>query len=550
MPPKRKAAVKAEPSASDVDFSKMKVVDLKAECAKLGLDASGRKQDLIDRLQQNQTKVQGKKVKVEEPEEKEDVKLTMKEQLMALAKEEKKNKPKQQSQREMLSYGNGYYVWTRWGRVGESGRNDLKGPLEFGAAEKEFEKKFKDKTRNNWKDRENFEAMKGKYTLLEIDTSDEVDAGDIERKLNATDQTDGPKKKIRPCKLDKPTQGLLSLIFSTDMFKDAMKQMSLDVKKMPLGKLSKTQIAKGFEALEEIKEILENGAVGGKITNSLADQTSKFYTVIPHDFGRQRPPVINTTDVLQQKMDMLTVLGDIEIAQGLKREEESSQADLEEVDHPLDIDYGLLDTTLELVDKKSEEFKVIKEYTEKTGSKYGSQKILEVWKVNRHSEGTRFATHDDIENRKLLWHGTNVAVVAAIMKGGLRIMPHSGGRVGRGLYFASENSKSSCYVRSAADGTGIMFLNEVALGKEHKVLRDDHTLKSAPKGFDSVLAKGQTEPDPKKDIKMEFDGKQVVVPQGEPQNQSGSSSSSFFQSEYLVYKESQVRIRYLLKMKF
>ena len=40
-----------------------------------------------------------------------------------------------------------------------------------------------------------------------------------------------------------------------------------------------------------------------------------------------------------------------------------------------------------------------------------------------------------------------MAVVAAILKGGLRIMPHSGGRVGRGIYFASENSKSAGYGR-------------------------------------------------------------------------------------------------------
>lgn len=45
----------------------------------------------------------------------------------------------------------------------------------------------------------------------------------------------------------------------------------------------------------------------------------------------------------------------------------------------------------------------------------------------------------------MLWHGTNVAVVAAILKSGLRIMPHSGGRVGRGIYFASENAKSAGY---------------------------------------------------------------------------------------------------------
>jgi hypothetical protein len=42
-------------------------------------------------------------------------------------------------------------------------------------------------------------------------------------------------------------------------------------------------------------------------------------------------------------------------------------------------------------------------------------------------------------NRKLLWHGTNVSSVAAIMTSGLRIMPSAGGRVGKGLYFAGES---------------------------------------------------------------------------------------------------------------
>jgi len=44
-------------------------------------------------------------------------------------------------------------------------------------------------------------------------------------------------------------------------------------------------------------------------------------------------------------------------------------------------------------------------------------------------------------------------------------------------------------------------------------------------------------------------GKDVTVPQGKPISTS-FASSNFSQSEYLVYKESQTRIRYLLKMKF
>ncbi len=55
----------------------------------------------------------------------------------------------------------------------------------------------------------------------------------------------------------------------------------------------------------------------------------------------------------------------------------------------------------------------------------------------------RFKAYDAIINRRLLWYGTNMAAVAAILKSGLRIMAHSGGLMGKGLYFASECSKSA-----------------------------------------------------------------------------------------------------------
>ena len=44
------------------------------------------------------------------------------------------------------------------------------------------------------------------------------------------------------------------------------------------------------------------------------------------------------------------------------------------------------------------------------------------------------------------------------------------------------------------NGTGIMFLNEVALGNEKHINMDDSSLRAAPKGFDSIVAKGRTEP--------------------------------------------------------
>ncbi|XP_076059728.1 protein mono-ADP-ribosyltransferase PARP3-like [Oratosquilla oratoria] len=65
--------------------------------------------------------------------------------------------------------GKNYVYFTKWGRIGEPGRHDVKGGLTENKAIAAFKKKFKDKTRNDWDKRDNFEAKRGKYTLIEID---------------------------------------------------------------------------------------------------------------------------------------------------------------------------------------------------------------------------------------------------------------------------------------------------------------------------------------------------------------------------------------------
>jgi poly [ADP-ribose] polymerase len=48
---------------------------------------------------------------------------------------------------------------------------------------------------------------------------------------------------------------------------------------------------------------LKTGASGSK----LSELTSRFYTIIPHDFGRKVPSVIRDPETLQKKFDMLLV---------------------------------------------------------------------------------------------------------------------------------------------------------------------------------------------------------------------------------------------------
>lgn len=76
-----------------------------------------------------------------------------------------------------------------------------------------------------------------------------------------------------------------------------------DIKKMPLGKLSKLQIAKGFEVLEEIEAAINQRKGNAR----LVELSSKFFTTIPHNFGRNRPPAIDNKEIVDQKKEMLMV---------------------------------------------------------------------------------------------------------------------------------------------------------------------------------------------------------------------------------------------------
>uniref|UniRef100_A0A8C3VNE4 Poly [ADP-ribose] polymerase n=1 Tax=Catharus ustulatus TaxID=91951 RepID=A0A8C3VNE4_CATUS len=440
---------------------------------------------------------------------------------------------------QLIEHDGAYSVWSRWGRVGEVGQSKLMPCASLEAAKKDFEKKFREKTKNSWATRENFIAQPGKYTLIEVQPGSGQEV-EVALRVKA-----GRPGRVLPCTLDQATQDLVSLIFSSDMFKDAMQTMNIDVKKMPLGKLSKQQIARGFEALEELEAALKEQPPQA---TRLEELSSRFYTIVPHNFGRARPPTINSPDLLRAKKDMLLVLADIELAQSLQAQKMKEEEEEEkEVAHPLDQDYALLCCQLSLLDPASREYQLIQTYVTQTGHKL---RILNIWQVARDGEDERFKAHDLLEHRRLLWHGTNVAVVAAILKSGLRIMPHSGGRVGKGIYFASENSKSACYVGCTSKKVGIMFLTEVALGKPYRITRDDPTLCQPPAGYDSVLACGRTEPDPAQDEEVLLDGKKVLVCQGKPIPMPAYKNSSFSQSEYLIYQESQCRIRYLVQLCF
>lgn len=79
-----------------------------------------------------------------------------------------------------------------------------------------------------------------------------------------------------------------------------------------------------------------------------------------------------------------------------------------------------------MVDKKSDEFKLIKEYTDNTHAathNWYRLSVEEVFRINRDGEETRFKPFKKLHNRQLLWHGSRKTNFGGILSQGLRIAP-------------------------------------------------------------------------------------------------------------------------------
>ena len=69
-----------------------------------------------------------------------------------------------------------------------------------------------------------------------------------------------------------------------------------------LGRLSVAQIEKGQAILKQIRDKLEDG---DRPSSYYLTLSSQFYSLIPTNAGRTKPPTINNFDILQTKENLL-----------------------------------------------------------------------------------------------------------------------------------------------------------------------------------------------------------------------------------------------------
>ncbi|KAI5919482.1 poly polymerase catalytic domain-containing protein [Camillea tinctor] len=456
-----------------------------------------------------------------------------------------------------------YRVWTRWGRVGEYGQTKSLGNGTLDNCLREFDSKFKSKSGLSWEKRN--EAPKpNKYAFIERSyepDSEDEDEDDDTKDVKAEAEPEQPEPES---KLPKPVQDLMQLIFNQQYFAATMAELNYDSAKLPLGKLSTSTINKGFQALKDLSALLDDNSLAASqynttFANATEQLSNLFFTLIPHNFGRLKPPVIQTNAMLKKEIELLESLGDMKYTALLMKAKSEKKELLNQLDRQFQ---GLGLNEMTPLDKTTQEFTQIRDYLMNTrGATHNAKyQIREVFRIERQGEIERFdAAHKAPRNRRLLWHGSRCTNFGGILSQGLRIAPPeapvNGYMFGKGIYLADMSSKSANYCCAYnTNGHALLLLCEAELGDPMQELTNasyNAGEEAKAKGMLSTLGQGTTGPSLWKDAECIHPSlKGVKIPDTSVMpGDTNVQYASLLYNEYICYDISQVRLRYLLRVR-
>ncbi|CAH2059929.1 unnamed protein product [Thlaspi arvense] len=431
--------------------------------------------------------------------------------------------------------GSDCYVFRKWGRVGNEkiGGNKLE-EMPKSDAVHEFKRLFLEKTGNtweSWEQKKNFQKQPGRFLPLEIDYG-----------VNKQVAKKEPVQTIS--NLAPPLVELMRMLFDVETYRAAMMEFEINMSEMPLGKLSKHNIQKGFEALTEIQKLLTESDPQPSIKeNLLVDASNRFFTMIPSI----HPHIIRDEDDFKSKVKMLEALQDIEIASRLVGfDADSSES--------LDDKYKKLHCDISPLPHDSDDYLLIEKYLNTTHAPTHTEwslELEEVFALEREGEFDKYSPYrEKLGNKMLLWHGSRLTNFVGILNQGLRIAPPeapaTGYMFGKGIYFADLVSKSAQYCFTGKENpVGLMLLSEVALGEVHELTKAKY-MDKPPRGKHSTKGLGKKVPQESEFAKWRDD---VTVPCGKPVP-SKAKASELMYNEYIVYNTSQVKLQFLLKVRF
>jgi poly [ADP-ribose] polymerase len=216
-------------------------------------------------------------------------------------------------------------------------------------------------------------------------------------------------------KLPGPVQRLMKLIFNQDYFNDTLASLDYDTNKMPLGKLSKRTLLRGYEVLKELAALVQNPDTvpdGSTLIEAVTDLSNTYLSLIPHAFGIRRAPILQDMSMIKKEIDLLETLTDMQLANDIMKSAKSNK-DAGEQSNVMDRQYeGLGMQEMTPLDLGSTEAGELSSYLNRSAgaSHHMQYKVQDIFRIERQGENDRFSqsSYAKVKNsdRRLLWHGS------------------------------------------------------------------------------------------------------------------------------------------------
>lgn len=306
-----------------------------------------------------------------------------------------------------------YWLFESWGRISTSiGSKRLTDFATLQEACTKFKSVYKDKVGYEFEKGNHYFKSPGKFMHLDIDF-------EIDKQM--------PISYVKS-KLNKPVYDLMKMIFDIKHMKNMMMSCDVDLKQMPLGKLSTNQIYAAMLVLKTISKLIqENGTLA-----QLRYASNEFYTKIPHGFSIKRPPIIDSMNVIKAKNEMLEGLLNMGMIHGFFEGENGEQ------NNPMDVCYEKIKTNISVLDKDAPEFiqicKIVRDTHGFTHNQY-TLEVVDVFRIKRKREDVRSRKYKKLENHQMLWHGSRLTNFVSILTKGLKIAPKEAPSTGKRTMF-------------------------------------------------------------------------------------------------------------------
>jgi predicted DNA-binding WGR domain protein len=430
-----------------------------------------------------------------------------------------------------------FFLWKRWGRVGQVGQHSLSPPGSQSSAISAFRKGFKDKTGLSWEDRDG-DSVPGCYTYMRLDVPGTAVAGSVPGgSVGASSVGTGTGTSSVPAtdpSLDGRVSALVGELYDQQMMTQTMStSFNIDVQRLPLGKINAVQLNEAEQILKQIEDRITLGTGA----QSLEQLSSRFWTLVPQaSKNNQRLPVVDTLQAVARLVDTVDTLRNIQVAVGVMQATSSL--------HQL---YASLGTRMTGCD--DDDLTLLRLMLKgTTSSVHGCRlELLDALRLHKPSQDVldRSGTFRSVDDHRMLFHGSRTSNMVSIIKDGFRIprpdQVMNGSTLGRGVYFADCCTKSSQYCSIGQGQVGYMLVCEVALGTKHVVTGPHATGIHPP--FHSRVAKGT------KTVDYVQGDDRVWYPTGPVRPKATSESSTFQHNEFVISDANQYRFRYILKVR-